>query len=234
MFKQRHPVRVILSVAGPLLLATLMGCIAIETNEDTGFSIQQEDFQLQADQYELALEEAMQAAESAQSAQTSSEWELVADNWNAAIGRLRRVNQGSPNYDAAQGKIEEYRVNRDYAKQQASEAEPSTVFTRAQICKATISAVMGRDPSIIKIDSEEEGIVYLSYIRPDDGQEWKSKCKLNSQSVIWASEPDGRWRTDDMDTEISFSINADEKQLTIKETFSDGSSNEDTFNLSQL
>jgi hypothetical protein len=37
-----------------------------------------------------------------------------------------------------------------------------------------------------------------------------------------------------MDTEISFSINADEKQLTIKETFSDGSSNEDTFNLSQL
>jgi len=234
--------RIGLIIAGFLLPITILASCAknnTETPEELEntpeeVSEQSTENQPQDDYFQKALDEGMKAAEAAQTAQISSEWESVRNSWDSAIDNLNLISQNSPDYEKAQAKLKEYSKNRDYAQQRALEAEPSTLFSRSQICKATISSMMGRDLSIVKVDSQSEGITYLSYIRPDDNTEWKFRCKIEGSSIIWAAEPDGRWRTDPADSELTFSIDSENKNLTIRETFSDGSSSEDVFNASQL
>ena len=107
----------------------------------------------------------MKAAEAMQSAQFSSDWESVKASQDEAINNLRLIKKNSPDYEIARAKIEEYSNNRDYAQERAIKAEPSTLFSRAQICKAAISSIIGSDPSIMKADSQAKGVVFLSYIR---------------------------------------------------------------------
>jgi len=104
-------------------------------------------------------------------------------------------------------------------------------FTDQQICIATVAAAMGRNPSIIKIDSTQGNVTYLSYFRQDDGKHWKYRCKLEGNRAIWASDT-GRWRTDQYDSKIMFSVNGNE--LSISEKYSDGSGSTEKYNISQL
>lgn len=104
-------------------------------------------------------------------------------------------------------------------------------FSDQQICVATVSATMGRDPSIIKIDSIQGDVTYLSYFRRDDGKHWKYKCKLEGNRAIWGADT-GRWRTDQYDSKITFSVNDDE--LNISEKYSDGSGDTKKYKIGQL
>ena len=234
MFKQPYIARVWMIISLLLSIPALASCAGKEVVVPVNSADQAEAIQAQDTPYIKALEEGMKAAESAQTARISSEWKAVENTWDVAIDKLESVSQDAPTYGQAQAKIEEYRKNRDYAQQVALSSEPSTLFSRAQICKATISALMGRDPSIIKVNSQAEGIVALSYIQPDDGTEWKTRCKIEEQTVIWASDPDGRWRTDPIDSEIVFDIDTVNSRLEIQETFPDGSISENVFDPSQL
>ncbi|WP_103120578.1 hypothetical protein [Methylopila sp. Yamaguchi] len=96
-----------------------------------------------------------------------------------------------------------------------------------EICKATIAKVMGRDPRIIRTDTQESGIYYLSYVR-DDGTLWSYRCRLEGNQVIWASDK-GRWRTHPDDETLTYRLSQDRRSLTISEKFSDGSSTEASF-----
>lgn len=104
-------------------------------------------------------------------------------------------------------------------------------FSKEQICKATISTVMGKSPSIMSIDRVSDKVTYLSYIRPDDGKKWSYRCKTNDSYSIWASDK-GRWRDDPADSKISFSVSG--STLSLSETFGDESLTNKSFSLQQL
>lgn len=117
-------------------------------------------------------------------------------------------------------------------------SEPLTEDMLRMVCRATISTLMGRDVNIIK-SQMREGIVYLNYIRPDDGVEWFFRCKAEtpgSNRIVWASHWEtkknssyGRWRTGPQDGVIVYEIN--ELSLAIHINFEDGSTMSESFQL---
>jgi hypothetical protein len=113
----------------------------------------------------------------------------------------------------------------------ASSAAAPASFSQAQICRATIGAIMGRDPKIIKADKVDAGVVYVSYIRPSDGTAWNQRCMFNGARVIWATET-GRWRADPADEVISYA--ATQTTLTIQQKFTDGSMSSNSYTRAQL
>jgi TPR repeat protein len=117
------------------------------------------------------------------------------------------------------------------AHAEATKSSEKGNFSVQQICIATVAATMGRDPSIIKIDSIQGDITYLSYFRSDDGKHWKYKCKLDGKRVMWAAST-GRWRTGQYDSKITFSVNGNE--LSISEKHSDESGDTKKYNIGQL
>jgi len=98
--------------------------------------------------------------------------------------------------------------------------QPTISFARAisqeDICKASIATIMGRDLSIMKTDSIQGDVVYLSYIRSNDGTRWSYKCKLDGNKIIWGNA-DGRWRTEEL---ITFTVSGDTVTITDKTTSS--------------
>lgn len=82
-----------------------------------------------------------------------------------------------------------------------------------QVCKATIGALFGRNPAIIKIDRIEGYEVYLSYRRPDDGTRWSYKCILEGRRVMWGGA-DGRWRNDPADEIVEYTTTPQEVIIT--------------------
>ena len=110
-------------------------------------------------------------------------------------------------------------------------SEDKGSFTEQQICIATIASTMGRDPSIIKINSLKGNVTYLSYVRKDDGKKWAYRCKLDGNKVIWASDT-GRWRDGQYDSIITFSVNSN--KINISEKYDDGSGETKTYNSNQL
>lgn len=103
--------------------------------------------------------------------------------------------------------------------------------TNKELCKAGISILMGRDPRIMKIDSTDGEIVYLSYIRPDDRSLWSYRCKIEGNRIIWASST-GRWRTHPLDEVITFSVSGE--RLHLDQAYSDHSATKKTFTRAQL
>lgn len=67
--------------------------------------------------FDSALNEAMNAANKVQEANRAEEWHSVMDSWQSAITQLQALPESNPNYVEAQQKIQEYRSNFDYAKQ---------------------------------------------------------------------------------------------------------------------
>lgn len=113
---------------------------------------------------------------------------------------------------------------------------PTPEFTAEKICKAAVSTIMGKDPSIIKVTQIHPGEFDLRYNRPSDDSLWGFGCKLiGNNQVMWRSgaEPDnpgyiGRWRTDPADGKITYSITAG------KLTINDSISGERTFTKKEL
>ncbi|MBZ7924326.1 PH domain-containing protein [Ensifer adhaerens] len=106
-----------------------------------------------------------------------------------------------------------------------------TVEHTEAVCKASIAAIMGRPPSIISTRPLETGVVGVSYTRSNDGSVWRYRCKLSADRVIWASDT-GRWRDNPADEIVRFSLSGN--SLTISQIFSDGSSSQEGYSLSDL
>ena len=84
------------------------------------------------------------------------------------------------------------------------------------ICKASIATIMGRNPSIMKIDNIQSNVVYLSYIRSNDRTRFSYKCKLEGSKIVWGNA-DGRWRTEDL---ITFTVSGNTVTVTDNTTSS--------------
>jgi hypothetical protein len=112
-----------------------------------------------------------------------------------------------------------------------SHAARAANFDQQQICRATIGAVMGRDPRIIKVSSVDLGIIHVSYLRPDDGTLWEQRCRIDGQKVVWATKS-GRWREDPMDEVITYTATG--ALLTINQKFADGSTSTKSYTPAQL
>ena len=72
-------------------------------------------------------------------------------------------------------------------------------FTKADICKATIAVEMGRDSGAMKAGKPGGSETTISYVRANDGKTFKYKCRITSETVVWATYFDdtkswGRWR----------------------------------------
>nr|WP_306561163.1 hypothetical protein [Proteus terrae] len=115
----------------------------------------------------------------------------------------------------------------------------SSVFAQnvdvGQVCKASAATMFGRDHKIMQLDTIENGIAYVHYIRSVDNSRWAIKCKLNGEKVIWASnnaDSSGRWRDDPLDSIVKYSVNGGD--ITISEIYSDGSKTEKTYPIKEL
>lgn len=89
---------------------------------------------------------------------------------------------------------------------------------------------MGRDINIISETEVVDGVVYVAYIRPDDGTRWAYRCFVNrtANTILWGLD-DGRWRSHPDDSSIHFQVGSN--QLKIIEQFNDGTSSTDSFSL---
>lgn len=96
-----------------------------------------------------------------------------------------------------------------------------------EICKAAIGVVMGRDPAMMKIDRSAAGIEYLSYVR-DDGTLWSYRCRLEGSQVIWSTDK-GRWHDQADDGTIIYKLAPDRSNVTVTETYTDGSASAKEF-----
>ena len=97
---------------------------------------------------------------------------------------------------------------------------------RMLICRATIATVMGRPINIISATQRGNEIVRTHYRRPVDGSTWLNACRLDGDRVVWAwvrgDRSIGRWRDDRRDSVITYRLSP--RQVTIEESFGDGSS----------
>ncbi|OLO05241.1 hypothetical protein [Salinicola socius] len=107
----------------------------------------------------------------------------------------------------------------------------SAEFTQADLCRAMVSATMGRDVSIIHVDRQSGGITHLSYNRPSDNSHWAMRCRLDGNRIIWATDT-GRWRTHKLDEVITYEVSGD--RLTITQDWGDGSASVDEFTKAQF
>jgi hypothetical protein len=145
---------------------------------------------------------------------------------------LLRPASAAPERQPSAAKIQaqfEREVAEERKKREAVATE--AVVTKEHICKAGIAKIMGRDPKTIKVLRNDGGIVHLQYVRTNDGSLWSNRCRVDGSRVMWASDT-GRWRDDPLDEKVTYAVTAD--TVTIKETFTDGSSSQKEFKASQL
>ena len=118
-----------------------------------------------------------------------------------------------------------------------SRAPPSHALSDKElgrVCRATIAALMGRDPQIIHVVRVGGGLAYTSYARPSDGSVWKNRCGVEGDRVIWSTVDldgpgtgPGRWRTHPLDETITYTIDGTQVSITITEN--DGSAIEKSY-----
>jgi len=106
-------------------------------------------------------------------------------------------------------------------------AAPVDADKVASICKAGIAELFGHPPKIMKAASISDGIVRVSYRRPDDGKLFKNDCQLQGNHIMWrgfdispGSGP-GRWRNNPADEVLTFKVKG--KTVELLTTYSDGS-----------
>lgn len=84
-------------------------------------------------------------------------------------------------------------------------AEPKN-FSKSDIARFTIAAIMGRNPRKMSVRTEN-GLYYVSYIKEDDKKKWDYKVKIEGKDVIWAgieNGVEGRWRNHELDGKIAY------------------------------
>jgi len=84
-----------------------------------------------------------------------------------------------------------------------------------QVCRATVATLYGRDPKIMKVDGNQGPVIFVSYVRPNDGTFWASKCKVDGNRVAWGNR-DGRWRDNPLDEAVEYKITPTEVTITVK------------------
>lgn len=72
------------------------------------------------DPWVTGIEYATKAAELTQTANSRSEWDTVTRSWDVATSSMAQVPSTHPNYAIAQQKVEEYRRNQRYARDQVA------------------------------------------------------------------------------------------------------------------
>ncbi len=103
---------------------------------------------------------------------------------------------------------------------------PTSKDDTAFICRATISAVMGRDIDIINVDTNDNDTFHVYYTRADDNSRWDYKCKIENGRILWAVL-DGRWRNHTKDEYISYS--STDNEISIVQRFPDNKTISKTF-----
>ncbi|MFT5760484.1 MAG: putative membrane protein YvbJ [Alteromonadaceae bacterium] len=100
---------------------------------------------------------------------------------------------------------------------------------KVKICKAYLGKLFGRPTAIMNNNKNENGLIYINYIRSSDGSKWDYVCEIENNSLIWSgwmkdAKEWGRWREEDRtsislgqsgDT-ISFFTPSTKEKVTIK------------------
>lgn len=73
-------------------------------------------------------------------------------------------------------------------------------FTDKEVCRAGISALMGRDISTVELKStilpkDGDPFFLIGYRRPNDGQYFDYWCKVIDEDIFWAGDS-RKWRSD--------------------------------------
>ena len=93
---------------------------------------------------------------------------------------------------------------------------PAPNLTSAQlasVCKAAIAETFAQPLKIMKIMSNEGGIVRIRYNRPSDGKRWTNDCRVEGGRIIWRTvdafkgDGPGVWRIRPEDEVMTFRIN---------------------------
>lgn len=94
---------------------------------------------------------------------------------------------------------------------------------QASVCKAGVAQMFGHSPSIMKASALSDGIIRVSYQRPDDRKTFRNDCAIKGRRINWRSVDGspGRWRTDPADEVLNFKVIGN--MVDIKTTYSDGS-----------
>lgn len=102
----------------------------------------------------------------------------------------------------------------------------TTPFTAAQVCKAAISGMFGREVNTIKAAKANlAGVFKISYRRPSDGNQYLFDCKLSGNNVIWteSGKTSNRWNgSGSVEFNVEFAIK--DNVLVITEAY--GNSND--------
>lgn len=96
----------------------------------------------------------------------------------------------------------------------------ATEFNNADICKATIAIEMGRSTTGMKQGKPSADNVTIYYVRADDGQTFRYRCKFEGSTVVWSTyftdtSSWGRWHNSyvEGDAKTTYAINSD--RLTV-------------------
>ncbi len=115
-------------------------------------------------------------------------------------------------------------------------SKPLTASELASVCKAGIAETFGQPIAIMKIVSNEAGIVRVRYNRPSDNKRWTNDCRVEGNRVIWRSvdafpgDGPGIWRTRPADEVVTFKLSG--SQVVLETTYPDNAPVTATYNLS--
>lgn len=105
-----------------------------------------------------------------------------------------------------------------------------------EACKAAIAAINGREPSTMKGSKIDGGLIHVSYVRPDDGKRWQSRCRIDDANhLTWAAfdafgdGQQGRWRDEDT---VEFTVSNQKMHITVSE--SGETISDDTYSMTEL
>jgi hypothetical protein len=112
-------------------------------------------------------------------------------------------------------------------------ASAAPAFEVEAICRTAIAAIMDRDPKMIKVSKNADGVLILTYDRPIDNFIWTYRCRIDGDRVVWASEP-GRWREGPKDDKILFEVVDGGKQLRIIAIHRNGSRAQQLFDRDKI
>lgn len=134
----------------------------------------------------------------------------------AVVAVWAMVNQEPQSFDS------EVTVSQDVSGKRVY-PEPS----KAEICRAGISTIMGQD--FDSIESSDRGdVVEMEYVREVDDSKWQAKCKLADNQIIWGKN-DGRWRDTKADGLVAWEYDNTTAVLKVMETYGDSVMTEKRF-----
>ncbi|MEZ8188224.1 hypothetical protein ACED29_20660 [Shewanella sp. 5S214] len=87
-----------------------------------------------------------------------------------------------------------------------------TELEKVSLCKAYIADQFGKPLDIMKLQRVgNQGLIYISYTRPQDNTEWDYVCQVDSSSMVWAGWVDGTWGRWRQEDKVSISYNLQTK-----------------------